>query len=381
MIVDLDRTGTIEGLKETLARIMEHPEVRGLQILASVNNPWTVSEVDALLRSLTLPVFGGMFTGVIYDGQVHDPGTVVIALTETPRVRVIRGLNDPTTDFKAALETAFDDPCAGKTMFVYVDCTSSQIEVLLATLFNHCGASCAYIGGGAGALDFVSRPYVFTNEGVLQSAAVLALTGLSSSIGVSHGWRSLAGPFLITEASGHVVQSLNWRPAFEVYREVVEAHSGKSFDEMPFYELSKFYPFVLGRVGTEGVVRDPVNRNPDGSLLCVGDMPLNALVDIVTGATHSMIRAATKAATTAIEGFQRQKAPAGGFTLLMECISRSLCLGESLARELEAVRVAEMPQVGALTIGEIASSSQNYLEFYNKTAVLGILTPASKDAP
>lgn len=371
MILDLDRTGTIDGLKAMLERVMQNPEVRGLQILASVNNPWATAELDTLLKSLALPVFGGMFAGVIFEGEAHDVGTIVVGMPVEPTVRVITGLDNPETDFKAALVEGISAACAGKTLFAYVDCTSSAIEIFLAALFEHCGSDCTYIGGGAGALDFVPRPYLISNQGLLQASAVLALVEMTGSVGVSHGWRSLAGPFLITEASGHVVQTLNWRPAFEVYQEVVEAHSGKSFNDMPFYDLSKFYPFVLGRVGAEGVVRDPVNRNPDGSLLCVGDMPVNSLVDIVTGTPHSMIRAATKAAAAATEGFTGDRSE--GATLLIECISRSLCLGDSLPRELEAVRIPGLPQFGVLTIGEIAGSGKNYLEFYNKTTVVGIL--------
>ena len=371
MILDLDRTGTVDGLKAMLERVMQNPEVRGLQILASVHNPWVTAELDALLKSLALPVFGGMFAGVIFEGEAHDVGTIVVGMPVEPTVRVITGLDNPETDFKAVLAEGIPAACAGKTLFAYVDCTSSAIEIFLAALFEHCGSDCTYIGGGAGALDFVTRPYLMSNQGLFQASAVLALADMTGSVGVSHGWRSLAGPFLITEASGHVVQTLNWRPAFEVYQEVVEAHSGKSFNDMPFYDLSKFYPFVLGRVGAEGVVRDPVNRNPDGSMLCVGDMPVNSLVDIVTGTPHSMIRAATKAAAAATEGFTGDRSE--GATLLIECISRSLCLGDSLPRELEAVRIPGLPQFGVLTIGEIAGSGKNYLEFYNKTTVVGIL--------
>ncbi len=373
MMVDLDRTGTLDGLQAALGRVLQHPEVRGLQILASINNPWSAAELETALKQLPVPAFGGLFPGVIFEGQAYDVGTVVVGLPTEPLVRVIGGLEDTGTDFKAALASALPEGCPGRTAFVYVDCTASAVENFLAALFEHCGPEYTYIGGGAGALDFVPRPCVFTHEGLFQGRGVLAVTDMTCSVGVSHGWRSLAGPFLITEASGHLVKTLNWRPAFEVYREVVEAHSEKSFDEMPFYDLSKFYPFVLGRVGTEGVVRDSVNNTPDGSLLCVGDMPVNSLVDIVTGTPYSMIRAATRAATTAMEGFEGERAD--GITLLMECISRSLCLAESLPRELEAVRVPGLPQVGVLTIGEIASRDKNYLEFFNKTTVVGILAP------
>ncbi len=85
-----------------------------------------------------------------------------------------------------------------------------------------------------------------------------------------------------------------------------------------------------------------------------------------------MIRAATKMASAAA-GNARDVSSTEGLALLMESISRSLCLGEALPRELEAVRIAELPQVGALTIGEIASHSRTSLEFFNKTTMVGVL--------
>ena len=62
-----------------------------------------------------------------------------------------------------------------------------------------------------------------------------------------------------------------------------------------------------------------------------------------------------------------------GTTLIMDCISRSICLGKRFPHELEVLQVTGHLQVGALTIGEVANNGQDYLEFYNKTAVVGIL--------
>jgi hypothetical protein len=151
----------------------------------------------------------------------------------------------------------------------------------------------------------------------------------------------------------------------------VEKHSKKSFDQETFYDLSKFYPFVIGKLGAEGVVRDAVQRNADESLLCVGELPVNSLVNIVTGDADSMIHAAQRARESALAGWKPTASP--GVTLIMDCISRSICLGDRFPHELEVLVVPGNPQVGALTIGEVANNGQDYLEFYNKTAVVGIL--------
>ncbi|EQD46615.1 hypothetical protein B1A_14553 [mine drainage metagenome] len=54
----------------------------------------------------------------------------------------------------------------------------------------------------------------------------------------------------------------------------------------------------------------------------------------------------------------------------MDCISRALFLEQDFRQELAVIH-SPAPMLGALTIGEIANSGQDYLEFYNKTAVVG----------
>lgn len=42
-------------------------------------------------------------------------------------------------------------------------------------------------------------------------------------------------------------------------------------------------------------------------------------------------------------------------------------------RELDVVSSDGLPLVGALTLGEIANTGTEFLEFYNKTAVVGLM--------
>jgi hypothetical protein len=48
-------------------------------------------------------------------------------------------------------------------------------------------------------------------------------------------------------------------------------------------------------------------------------------------------------------------------------------LEDRFGEEIEAVYRESTPLVGALTIGEIANSGRDYLEFYNKTSVVAVL--------
>jgi hypothetical protein len=59
-----------------------------------------------------------------------------------------------------------------------------------------------------------------------------------------------------------------------------------------------------------------------------------------------------------------------------DCISRALFLEDRLGEELAAA-AGGGDLFGAMTLGEIANSSRAYLEFYNKTAVVALLSPSA----
>lgn len=83
-----------------------------------------------------------------------------------------------------------------------------------------------------------------------------------------------------------------------------------------------------------------------------------------------MLAAAANARTLALAG---ASVPPGALTLTIDCISRSLLLEERLRDELAALRLPGTTQVGALTIGEVASGANNFLQVHNKTTVLALL--------
>jgi hypothetical protein len=191
---------------------------------------------------------------------------------------------------------------------------------------------------------------------------------MPSSIGVAHGWRSISDAFKVTEAIGNRIITLDWRPAFDVYREVVEQHSGLSFASLPFFDIAKAYPFGIAKLDSEMVVRDPMQEQR-GELICIGEVPKGAFVHILYGRPDTVIEAAGHALNLARLDFTPGNP---GLMLFVDCISRVLFLGEEFNQEISAVACDELPMVGALTLGEIANNGHDYLEFYNKTSVIGL---------
>jgi hypothetical protein len=255
---------------------------------------------------------------------------------------------------------------------VFVDGFARRIGALIESLFNICGLNPNYLGGGTGSLSMVQKPSVVTNQGLLNDAAILACCDIESGIGVSHGWDAIiSGPYKVTEAENNIVRTLEWQPAFDVYRRVVEAHAKMSFEKMAFFDIAKAYPIGIAKLQTEWIVRDPFMKDDDDALICVGEVREGGYVDILHGNIESLIRAAK---TACMKGTRAYQGPTDQcVTFFVDCISRVLFLEAHFAAELAEVNKAQYPLVGVCSIGEIANNSRDYLEFYNKTAVVGIL--------
>ncbi|MGI5822476.1 MAG: FIST signal transduction protein [Dethiobacteria bacterium] len=373
MYLGLDREGTIEGLHNLLKQTAADKNIAGTLVLACKANAFTPGKVDRFLKQCKKPVFGGIFPQILFGQKKLQKGTIVAGLRQTVSAAAIKNI-DSKNKLEAILEDMFVwQALQDKTMFVFIDGRSSHISTLVESIFNCFGLFPNYIGGGAGSFTD-KEPCVFSNKGLLKDAAVIALADIKSGIGVAHGWEPVAGPLKVTATDDDTIISLNWRPAFEVYREIVEEVSGKLFLDVGFSQLAKGFPFGIIKMAKEMVVRDPIALEGD-RLVCVGGVPLNSFVYVLKGDRQSLIAGAAKARQLAAISYRQEtgsKEEAPFTTIFMDCISRALFLQSDFVQELMVVSRG-YPLIGALTLGEIANSGRNYLEFYNYTAVIGLL--------
>ncbi|KAF1080958.1 MAG: hypothetical protein GQF41_2772 [Candidatus Rifleibacterium amylolyticum] len=369
-----EKTGSPEGLIQAVEILLKEEKPAGLMILAADANGFTPENLDPLLKKLKTPIFGGIFPQIIHSGQNHELGSVIVSMPVTPEIVCIRNLSDPEALYEDQL-APFSDKWGqpqhsnDETFIVFVDGLSRRISSLIQDMFYCFGLQRNYIGGGAGSLSFSQKPCLITPDGLLQDVAVVAKLALSCGTGVAHGWEAISEGMKVTQAEGNVLQTLDWRPAFDVYRELVEAHSGLRFTDDNFFDLAKSYPFGISRLDTEVIVRDPLMKNQNNGLVCVGEIPPGSFVRLLHGRPESLINAATKARQLAEQA--TRCSTVSGNALIIDCISRVLFLKDRISEELKAAG-GKHQLFGALTLGEIANSGQDYLEFFNKTTVIGI---------
>lgn len=343
---------------------------RAVLVLAGDGVAWPEATVTPLLLQQSVPVFGAVFPEVIYGVEHSATGLVVVGLDNHAEVTVVRGLDQPATNYATALAEV---PTVQDSLLVLVDGLAPYIARFVEAVFDQVGGGPTFLGGGGGSLSFQTRPCLFTPQGLLAGAGMLVSLDTALAVGVRHGWQAIAGPFIVTRTEGNIVEQLDYRPAAEVYRECVQPRVHAELDADNFFGHSKGYPFGIERFDGSLLVRDPIVLKGD-ALVCVGEVPEQTAVRILRGDADRLIEAAAEGADAALQGLNGRV----GGGLLIDCISRVLFLGERFGEELEAVqsrlRAANpdvRPLFGALTLGEIANNGEHCLEFYNKTLVLG----------
>lgn len=358
-----------ENIDEIVSSIAHHVEQQTALISIAENTNVDIHDLIQALNKKNVRFMGGIFPKVIHNNSLFDSGIVINTLIDVVHLDVVKDISQRA--YKIPKIQFHENE--NYSLFTYVDGLTSNISKYLSQLYEAYGMQTNYFGGGAGSLSLIQKPCVFSNEGFFEDAAIFCIMKMTSRIGVKHGWSKVDGPFIVTKASGNIIKEINWESPFAIYKRVVENHSNLKFDEDNFFDIAKGYPFGILKNDAECIVRDPLKVTKNGELVCVGELEDNTLVDILNGNEKSLISAAKSAVEDSLKFADHPKK-----AFIIDCISRILFLEDQFTNELNAITdtiKAKFPDIsiaGALTLGEISSYGEGYLEFYNKTVVVGL---------
>jgi len=232
------------------------------------------------------------------------------------------------------------------------------------------------VGGGAGDnLRYVRTAQFALGRAWHDSVVVVAIdSDRPTSVGIRHGWHPYGPPTMVTRAHGATAVELDYRRAFDAYREVAR-NNGDDVTEREFARFAMTHPLGIPQPNGEYVIRDPLAVELDGSLRCVAEVPDGSTMRVMQGDRDDLLRAARAAASDARE---RVLGPPGG-AIVFDCVSRYLILGGDMRRELAAIQEGigrETPMMGCLTLGELGTVGSVAPQFHNKTAVVMALPPS-----
>lgn len=332
--------------------------------------------LQAVCRELAIPLAGAIFPALVTAQGFISQGAWLFRSNRFPPSFLLDGISAPggvaVERIAAAARQLLEQapPGAGRpTLYLIFDGMIPNIATLLDGLYLELADRVAYAGVNAGSESFQPMPCLFDGERVVGDGVLGLLLPPPGVTVLEHGYEAPERILSATSTEGNRILSIDWRPAFEVYQELIRSEYGIDLTAENFYQYGVHFPFGILRANGEVVVRIPVALTEDGSLFCVGEVPENAMLVLLRAPVGDAGRCIGRLA----ERLGAANGPLAGRPLLgFYCAGRRMHLGEESLRELAALEADTGVSVlaGALSLGEIGSAQiGGYPMFHNATLV------------
>ncbi|MBK8509580.1 MAG: FIST C-terminal domain-containing protein [Candidatus Competibacteraceae bacterium] len=351
------------------------PQCGVLALLPEAELP-RVAVLQEACRALALPLSGALFPALLLDSEFVTQGVWLLRFDQMPPAGLIPDLNAPEQDPAERIADAVAVHLTDQrpTLFMVFDAMLPNIGSILDAGYLKLADRVHYVGVNAGSETFQPMPCLFDQDRLVQNGLLWLLWPDERGAVIEHGYQVPDSMVTATSTEGNRIVSIDWRPAFEVYQELMRARYGIDLTRDNFYHYATHFPFGILRANDEIIVRIPVALEQDGSMFCVGEIPANAVLALLQGpeadSTHTVERIA--------QALAKQAPLAGSKLLTFYCAGRRLHLGERARAELAALRVmtGASRQAGALSLGEIGNSYEwGYPLFHNAALVCKIWKP------
>lgn len=326
-----------------------------------------------------VPLAGGIFPALVDNGEFHSSGVCLLALEQMPYTRLYEnlpadaaGVARAVSEISAGIRAQIDDT-PDVTLFMLFDAMVPNISTLLDGLYLQLANRVHYAGANAGSETFQPMPCLFDGERIIQHGVLVMLLKPHKGAILEHGYSAPDRTVYATSTEGNRIAQIDWRPAFEVYQELVREQYGVEITAENFYQHGVHFPFGIVRANHHVLVRIPVMLGEDGSLFCVGEVPPNSVLTLLerpsVDTSHTL--------QTLVDGLIALNGDLSDAELLLfYCAGRRLHLGDAAALgELQELRhrLGERQIAGALSLGEIGGSTTwGYPLFHNATLVASL---------
>ena len=343
---------------------------KGILLFVGEETPFDYKQLQPILKTMDIEVWGGVFPEVIYNGSLYKQGVVGCAFQSPVSIEVIKDLGK----FKGNLSDDFISNNT-RTLLIFNDGWAGNTPLLIETVYEKSFKEMTFIGGGAGSLVNIDQSSLFTEDDFFAGGAIIAAVEDFISVGVNHGWQPIYEPAIASSVDKNILKSINWEPAFEYYKRIIEQDVGIKLTADNFLDVAKSYPLGMLKYDTEIILRVPFSVGEENSIVLGSEMPENSVLVVMKGYPDKLIAAAGSAAEQAKIAFKNKKKKSPGKALIVDCITRALFLEDRIDDELKIIANKAGSDVflfGLLSLGEIASTGDKYIELYNKTIVVGM---------
>ena len=211
-----------------------------------------------------------------------------------------------------------------------------------------------------------TQTYQYHNDHAVSRSVVGLLVGGSCTMGVGleHGFAPISRMLHATSARGNLLRELDGAPAAQVYDEYLGPDliktarqeglpASRDAAQAGLARQLLAYPLGVKLESSEAFLLRNVRRiEPDGGLLCTGEIPEGSTVRLMIGYKEPALEAASRAAQQALRPLSKVQ-----FVLVFDSVSRRKLLGVDAAQDIHRIRKIvglSTPLVGCYTYGEHA---------------------------
>jgi hypothetical protein len=366
----------LEAIGRLLQKWQQEYPLMGVLVMLPEAEKYAVPGLQTLCRQQQIPLCGAIFPQLIYANQFHGAGICLLRFDTMPFVVLHDRLPCDAAGAAATAETIaadvspyLDDEIPA-TLFLLLDAMLPNISTLLDELYLRLTNRVHYAGVNAGSETFQAMPCLFDSQRHGENGVLVLLLKPHQGAILEHGYQIQDNLLPATSTAGNRIIQIDWRPAFEVYQELVRTQFGVEINRENFYQYAVHFPFGILRANHNVLVRIPVMLDDDNALFCIGEVPAHAMLALLEA---PKVDSLTTLKTLQHGLSQLQGDTAGRELLLFYCAGRRLHLGDVAATE-ELRAFSEVTQAGAvagaLALGEIGGSTLwGYPLFQNATLV------------
>lgn len=331
--------------------------------------------VQAVCQELEVALAGAVFPELLQSTGLTRRGAVLLPLRDCPAPLLLDNVARPEGVASLARQlTAYVEASVPESQDVTLFCIFDALVPNIATHLDAWYLALAdrvhYLGINAGSETFTSIPCLFDNRRCIADGLLVQLLPGHPGGCLEHRYGVPERVITATSAEGNRIVQIDWRPALEVYGDLMREQYGVTIDRDNFYTYAAHFPFGILRADGEVLVRIPVALDEDGSIFCVGEIPPNAVLALLDARATS-----DQACGSLVRDLEQLVGLPIPELLLFYCAGRRMHMGpEGMGAELQGLKqgLGSAHICGALSLGEIGSSQRGGYPLFHNATLVGI---------
>ena len=199
-----------------------------------------INEYLEIINSYKIEIFGGIFPSLIFDSEPSEDGFILASMPGIAKSIVLpldgnnTFLNQQIENFKSNLNHK-----KIQSIFSFVSAFGSDKTNFFRNVYDSFGNTVNYFGAGCGSITNKQEYSIVNNQGYAGNAGLIIAIESELELNFTHGWSALDKIYKVTECIDNEIISIDWKPALEVYKQIIKEEFKEEINSNTFIEVAK----------------------------------------------------------------------------------------------------------------------------------------------